>query len=289
MKMINPTPQSMSEEPAGSMILLFSMEGMGKTCSSLESAPGNLQAILSEKRDIKKNIIASGRDIKTLKYGYYEDYRGTVDYLADHNNFKDCDSILYDSISDSLELICKEAVTDEFQSKHKKAIEGRQDIDRRMFLENDVTWDSYDTMAEAQMNIIRLLGDHAKAGRTVICTARLGQPNKSQRAAGIEIVPLFKGIKFSDEAVGKFDLVGYVDTGYTYEKSEAKLPLTTFKSEATGKEYYVAKRPWVSFDKRPKMLTKFSGVAPDVEKGWNDMELNISEIVGYNKPKIKEK
>jgi len=286
MKMVKAT-QTMDSQSAGTMILLFSMEGAGKSTSSIESAPGNLQIICTEKRDIKKSILVSGRTWDTVSYSYHTDHRDTAEYLADHKNFEGCDTILLDSLSDLLELTCKETVTAEFQSKFKDAIKGNADIDRRLYQENDVSWDSYDTMAEATMNIIRLLGDHAAAGRTVICTARLGEPNKSQRAAKIEIVPLFKGIRFSSEAIGKFDLVGYVDTGFTYEKSEAKLPLIIDKiSDQEGHKgdpVYIAKRPFVSFDKRPKILTKFSGVAPDVTKGWNDIPLDIAEIVGWNK------
>jgi len=300
MKVVNAVEQLAKDITYGLLALIFGPIGVGKTCSLMQSLPGNLFAFSIEKRPIMRNLAPSGRDPKTFSYmeyeGYYDLRDGLASILKNEDGMLDkYDSFLFDSLSDMLIFTGGECRDASFMSKFKADVDGGKFIDKRLSKETKQSMEDWGAMAIAVLAIVDMLGELARKGKIVVCTARIDTPTDSQQLIGKKIAPLFKGNMFGDEYEGKFDMIGLVAEAHTPDINKAEPSHTVLyhtepdvtKGETVGKPMYKSKVPAVSFD-LAHAVTKKTGDAPDVKKGWNNLLLDFGVICGNGKAEVVE-
>jgi len=276
----------------GRFILIYGDMGVGKTCSALQSLWGKTCAILIEPRDIKLNIEASGRNIEDIGIAEYEDFQDMREFIADTNNFKDYDNILFDSLSHSLLLVGREISKNDFDAKYSKELGnegGRGNIDKALAKEMKMSLEDFGAMAESGIEIIRLLGLLVRMGKTVVCTARIDEPDIVRQNMGQTIAPLFKGKMFGQDMAGWFDLIGLVEPAVTYKEDKASdsTPIREDGKKLGDKPVYKSRIPMVSFDIKNRALSKYTGLPPN-GKGWNNLSLNFKAICNIEDKKLTE-
>jgi len=292
MKLVNAIEAFKNKKAVGRFILIYGDTNVGKTCSSMQSLSGTTAGIFTEPRDIEENIIASGRDLvkDPFPFDYWKDFNDLRVFLADHNNFKGVDNILFDGISHGMYLIGTEASHDEFMSEYGTQVKTGTKIDNSLAKEMKMSWSNYDTMAQGMLTIINLLGQLAKTGKTIVCTARLDEPSNAIKATGKNFAPLYKGKLFGKDVTAWFDLVGIVEDASTLEIGKAEVPPNIIgqTQDTEPKPIYKRKVPKVSFDK-PDAVTKRTGIAPNILNakgeplGWNKLPLDFGVICGNGK------
>lgn len=279
MKVVKAIETFASKVAMGLFILIYGDINVGKTCSSIQSLWGNTLGIFTEPRDIMVNLKASGRDASTFSYAYYTNFADLRAFLADHDNFKDVDTIFFDGISHGMHLVGKELAADDFESKYDKELKAKTHIDKAWSKETKMSLESYGAMASGMLLIIELLGEIVKTGKTVVCTARLDEPDAARKSMGKLTAPLYKGKMFGNDVSAWFDLIGLVKEGKTFDEDRAEQPAIALYKTEDGKSVYKRAIPSVSFN-LADAVTKRTGVAPDNEKGWNNLRLDFGVICG---------
>jgi len=289
MKVVKATDAFKAKGAIGQFILIYGDINVGKTCSSIQSLWGNTLGIFTEPRDIELNMEAAGRDPNTFYYDPdgWSDFADLREFLVDHNNFKDRDTILFDGISHGMHLIGKEMAADDFASKYATELKANTHIDKALSKELKMSLESYGTMANGMLLIIELLGDLVKLGKTVVCTARLDEPDAARKSMGKLTAPLYKGKMFGNDVSAWFDLIGIVTEKHTRHAEEAELPAIELYKDENDKPIYKRAIPSVSFN-LSDAVTKKTGVAPDNVKGWNDIPLDFGMICRVNNNVSKE-
>lgn len=285
MKAVKATEAFKAKGAIGQFILIYGDINVGKTCSSMQSLWGNTLGIFTEPRDIELNMEAAGRSSETFFYDPegWTDFADLRAFLLDHDNFKDMDNILFDGISHGMHLVGKEMASDDFVSKYSEQLKNNTWIDKAWSKETKMSLESYGAMASGMLLIIELLGELVKLGKTVVCTARLDEPDAARKSMGKLTAPLYKGKMFGNDVSAWFDLIGLVKEAYTMDPEKAEKPLSVMYNQDgdNGKPVYKSAVPCVSFN-LPDAVTKRTGVAPDDVKGWNNLLLDFRAICGVS-------
>jgi len=280
MKAIKATDAFAAKGAIGQFILIYGDINVGKTCSSIQSLWGNTLGIFTEPRDIQLNIEAAKRDPNTFYYDPkgWKNFADLREFLVDHDNFKDMDTILFDGISHGMHLVLKETARDAFLSTYGQQgeIEKSKFIDKALSKEMKTSQETYGTMASAMLLIIELLGDIVQTGKTVVCTARLDEPDDARKSQGKLTAPLYKGKMFGNDVSAWFDLIGLVEEKQTRKAEDAEQPLEELYKNDKNESVYKRAVPTVSFN-LAHAVTKRTGIAPS-ENGWNDIPLDFKAI-----------
>jgi len=279
MKVINAIDAFKDKGAKGLFILIYGDTNVGKTCSSIQSLWGTTIGIFTEPRDIEPNVEASGRDltVNPFYFDFWKDFNDLRAFLVNHDNFKDVDTILFDGISHAMHLVGKEMAKDDFESKYDKELKAKSHIDKALSKEMKMSLESYGTMANGMLLIVELLGDLVKTGKTVVCTARLDEPDAARKSMGKVSAPLYKGKMFGNDVSAWFDLIGLVKEAHTLDVDKAEQPAIALYKTEEGKSVYKSAVPSVSFN-LTDAVTKRTGIAPDDKKGWNGLLLDFRMI-----------
>lgn len=280
MKVVKASEAFKAKGAIGQFILIYGDINVGKTCSSIQSLPGNTLGIFTEPRDIELNLIASGRDPETFFYDPkgWKDFADLRAFLLDHKNFDNMDSILFDGISHGMHLVGKELAADDFGSKYSSELKAGTHIDKAWSKETKMSLESYGAMASGMLLIIELLGELVKLGKTVVCTARMDEPDDARKSMGKLTAPLYKGKMFANDVSAWFDLIGLVKEAHTRDKAQAEQPAVALYKDDKG-EVYQRRIPIVSFNLNDA-VTKRTGIAPSGKTGWNNLPLDFGVICG---------
>src|SRR5512139_1868605 len=89
--------QEISE--AGRLIMIYGPTGVGKTTTTLQTAPEPIILIQTEQRSLKPSLDAAGRPDLDIDVAVYENWNGLMEFVANPKNFERHRTVVLDSYS----------------------------------------------------------------------------------------------------------------------------------------------------------------------------------------------
>jgi hypothetical protein len=251
------TPDQLPET-AGSMHLYYGRAGVGKSVSTIQSAPDPILYIMVEPRDVKKFLTASGRGDVQIQFAFPEGWDDTIAFVNDLANFENFNSVVLDSISHLISISLSNEIEDEaFDSLDKK-----KGIDKPLAIRTKMSQEGYGALAGQMLRFTDAISRLSQVGKTVVCLAREEQNPKFNRA--LQGAPALKGQEYSKHMQGFFDFIGYV-----YDRSDEN-----------GNTVFP---PLVSFESDGSYWCKWNGLRP--EGGLSGKPFNIQRIIEVSQGK----
>lgn len=197
----------------GRFILEYGKTGVGKSLTTLLTAPApifllqtenrNLEPTLDCVRQFRPDLISNG----WLDIGMYDNFADTLEFLSLKE--KDLDkyrTILGDSLTDlmavKLPIEIQNEVFDAKKEEEKKV--------KQLITQSKLTLEGYGGLSAQTLRLTNTIARYTRDGKYVIFTARLDE-NPSW-ARHYNYAPLLKGREYGKDFEGMFDLIGYVQT-----------------------------------------------------------------------------
>jgi hypothetical protein len=240
-------------ERTGDVMMIYGEAGVGKSVSTIQTADLPMIYIMTEPRDVKKFVIASGRAEakEQVDFAFYEGYEGLIEFVCDESAFEKYKTIVLDSISHLIAINLSDEILDEsYESANKKKSE-----DKPLTMRAKMSQEGYGTLGSSMLRFTQALAKLSQQGRTIVCLARTESNPKYNR--NYSTGPALKGQEYSKHFAGFFDFIGLV--------------------EQRSKDGKVVYPPAVSFESDGSFLAKWTGAMPP--SGVVNRPLNISRIL----------
>ncbi len=203
MKLYNP---SELVETSGDMILLYGESGVGKSVTSIQTAPDPIVYIMAEGRDCLKMLTAAQRPNVKIKFGLYEDFDDLMKTVTDISFFDGAKTVIVDSLTHIMSICLSDEILDEsYEAMSAKDKLGGKDLAMRVKMSQE----GYGTLSGQMLRLTAALTKLSQSGKEVICIARVEQAPKWDRS--LAAAPALKGKEYSKYFTGFFDFIGLLD------------------------------------------------------------------------------
>ena len=239
-------------ERTGDVMMLYGSAGVGKSVTTIQTCDLPALYIMTEPRDVKKFVLASGREeAKTeIDFTFYDGFDGLIEFVCDESNFTKYRTIVLDSISHLIAINLSDEILDEsYDSSAKKS------ADKPLTMRAKMSQEGYGTLGSSMLRFTNAIAKLSQDGKTIICLARTESNPKYNRSYSEG--PALKGQEYSKHFAGFFDFLGLVES-----------------RSLDGKVIYP---PAVSFESDGSFLAKWTGVTP--KGGVANRILNVSKIL----------
>lgn len=253
----------------GRMILEYGATAVGKTVTTLLTAPAPILLIQAENRNLEPTLQCIEKfrpELLSNKNWFdvavYENFIDTMDFLNLHEDeISPKRTIIVDSLTDLMAIKLSQEIQDEtYDAKTEEDKKKKQLISQAK-----LTLEGYGGVAAQTIRFTDTIARYAQNGKYVILLARLDQNPSWGRH--YEFAPLLKGKEYGKDFEGMFDLIGYVTT-----RTEAIMDVD---GHDTGNER-VSFPPGISFESPDgSFMAKWTGVG-DVKK----FKMNWARILG---------
>ena len=243
-------PKELSET-TGSMMLLYGDTGVGKSVTTIQTAPDPIIYIMAEGRDVTKMLLAANRPDVKIKFGFYTTWDDMMETVANPENFKGARTLVIDSLT-HLISIC---LSDEILVESFDALDKKKEQEKKLTMQVKMSQESYGTLAGHMLRFTNLITKLTQDGLVVVCIARTESNPKFNRA--LSGSPALKGQEYGKHMQGFFDYIGYIEQ----------------RIEDEG----VAYPPYVSFESDGSFMAKWCGLMP--KNGVYRKPLDIAKIV----------
>jgi len=238
-------------EKNGSLVMLYGESGVGKSVSSLQTAECPILYIMTEPRDVKNFVRATGRDDIDVDFVFYEGWDSLIEFTLDHSNFEKYNTIILDSVSHLISI----NFSDEILEESYEALDAKKKADKAMTMRAKMSQEGYGTLATQMLRFTNAISKLTQSGKVVIFLARVESNPKYNRS--YSAAPSLKGQEYSKNFPGFFDFIGLVET-------RSKEGLTIYP-------------PSVSFEGDGSFMAKWTGLRP--EGGVANKVLNVDKIL----------
>ena len=243
------------EEHQGNLMLVYSIAGGHKTCTTIQTAEDPITYLTAEGRKIKTSIVAINRPDLKMKMGIYQGFGDLIDTIYDTKRFEGTKTVILDSLTHLMLVhLSQEILQENYDSKTDKE---REDMLKALTQQVKLSVEAYGTLSGQMNRLMRGLQMLTMAGYDVVCTARLADRPKWNRS--LSAAPALMGQEFSKSMDGFFDAIGYIEPWVAPELPEGKLPPTIGASTADTWSYYA---PLISFNPNEEYMAKWTGVMP---------------------------
>ena len=254
------------DEVQGNFMLAYAMAGGHKTCTIIQTAQDPLILLTAEGRKIKTSIVAINRPDLQMKVGVYEGFDDLMDTIYTPARFEGAKTVFLDSITHLMMIhLSQEILSENWASKSDA---DKAEIEKQLTMQVKLSEESYGTLAQQMNRLMRGLQGLTMAGYDVVCSARLSDRPKWNRA--LSAAPALMGKEFSKSMDGFFDMIGYIEP---WEPPEGKNPpkyytpdeIKVMSDDEKNKlladtwKYYA---PLISFNPNEEYLAKWTGVMP---------------------------
>jgi len=222
----------------GRIVLIYGEPGVGKTTAIFASALEPVWCAAFEPRNPRESIEVSGRPNADIDIAEYSDWYGFMDYLADFKNFERYNTLAFDSLSYLMNsLLAKEIEDESFEAREEK-----EKVYKVLINQAKMSQEGYGGLSSQMSRMMNLLGQYAKAGKTIILTALLAENPKWNRE--LAAAPALKGREFPLYLPGYCDLIGLVTPRVDADSNKVFPPLVQFESpDGSFMAKYTGKRP----------------------------------------------
>jgi hypothetical protein len=160
-------------------MMIYGEAGVGKSVSTIQTADLPMIYIMTEPRDVKKFVIASGRAEakEQVDFAFYEGYEGLIEFVCDESAFEKYKTIVLDSISHLIAINLSDEILDEsYESANKKKSE-----DKPLTMRAKMSQEGYGTLGSSMLRFTQALAKLSQQGRTIVCLARTESNPKYNR------------------------------------------------------------------------------------------------------------
>ena len=189
----------------GRFMLLYGGTGVGKTCSSLQTAPDPVMYLQTEPRSLKPSLDAAGRTDLDIDVAVYEDWAGLIEFVANPKNFGRHRTIVVDSYSHLMSV----GLSTEIEDQAHEARTEKERAVKPLASQTKLSQEGYGALSSLMFRLTAALGKLSRAGKIVIVTALLQESPKWNRE--LAAAPALKGREFPVNMPGFFDLIGLVE------------------------------------------------------------------------------
>lgn len=244
------------KQPTGDNILLYGEANVGKSVTTIQTAPDPIHYLMMEPKDVRKMITAANRPDLRIDFGFYEGFQELLEHILDPKHFPG-QSVVLDSITHLIGIHLSAELEDEsYEALDKKMRKDGGKIDKPMVMRSKMSEEAYGALAREMLRLTQALARLSQLGKTVICLARLEQNPKWNRE--LQAAPAFKGKEYAKHFAGFFDFIGLVEP----------------RVDENGNNIYP---PLVSFQDDGSFVSRWSGIMP--EKGVKYRPLDIERIL----------
>lgn len=248
MKLFSPSELTAT---AGDIMLIYSESGVGKSVTSIQTAPDPIIYIMAEGRDVTKMLTAANRPGVKIKFGFYSDWNDLMDTVCNPENFKGAKTIIIDSLTHIMSV----CLSDEILEESYDAMKEKDKVEKDLAMRVKMSQEGYGTLSGNMLRLTAALTRLSQLGHVVVLLARVEQNPKFNRA--LAAAPALKGKEYSKYFAGFLDFIGYMEPRVIDGK--------------------IAYPPYVSFQDDGSFLSKWTGVMP--EAGVYKRVLNIEKIL----------
>jgi DNA polymerase III delta prime subunit len=240
------------KETSGDMMLFYGESGVGKSVTSIQTAPAPILYIMAEGRDVSKMLKAAQRKNLEIEFAFYEGWDDMIKTINDPKNFTKYKSIIIDSLS-HLMSIC---LANEINEENFSATDKKKDIDKPLTMQVKMSLEGFGAMSGQMLRFTNAATRLTSQGHEIICLARLEQAPKFNRA--LQAAPALSGRDYPKHMQGFFDFIGLVES-HVGESGRVEYP------------------PLVSFESDGSFMAKWTGIMP--EGGVRHKVMNIERIL----------
>jgi len=242
-------------ETQGNFMLVYSIAGGHKTCTTIQTAEDPITYLTAEGRKIKTSLVAINRPDLKMKVGIYQGFDDLIDTIYTPNRFEGTKTVILDSLTHLMLVhLAQEVLQENFESKTDKE---REEMLKALTMQVKMSVEAYGTLSGQMNRLMRGLQGLTMAGYDVVCTARVADRPKWNRA--LTAAPALMGQEFAKSMDGFFDLIGYIEPWEPPELPEGVNPPTIGASIADTWKYYA---PLISWNPNDDYLAKYTGVMP---------------------------
>lgn len=214
------------EETQGNLLLVYAKSGEGKTATTLQTSEDPIVYLTGEGRKIKTTLEAIKRPNLQMKVGVYEGFSDLIDTVSDVSKFKGAKTIVLDSLTHIMMIHLADEILGENYNKLEK--ESKDEIDKVLTMQVKMSVEGYGTLAGQMNRLMGRLQGLTVAGFDVVCTARLeDRPKWNKAMIG---APALMGREFAKAMDGFFDFICLLETNHDAEGKIIYPPLASFVS-----------------------------------------------------------
>lgn len=219
------------------MMLLYADTGVGKSVTTIQTAPDPILYIMAEGRDVTKMLKAANRPGVKINFAFYEGWDDAIQMFNTPSIFEAYRSIVIDSLS-HLISIC---LSDEILEESYESMESKKKTEKDLTMRVKMSQEGYGTLAGQMLRFTNLATKLSAQGKVVICIARSESHPKFDRS--LVGAPALKGNEYSKHFTGFFDFIGYCE-------------------RRMGEDGKIAYPPYVSFESDGSFMAKWTGIMP---------------------------
>lgn len=254
-------------ESKGRMILLYGKTAVGKTVTTLLTAPAPVFLLQTENRNLEPTLecIRMYRPelLKSLGVGYYGGFQDTMEFLNRESKSLDkYRTIVVDSLTDLMAI----KLSQEIQNETYDAKTEDEKKKKQLISQSKLTLEGYGGVASQTLRFTDTVARYTRDGKYVVLLARLDE--SPSWARHYSFAPLLKGKEYGKDFEGMFDLVGYVEsrTEENVDTHEWKIVFPPGVSFESSSGSFMAKWTGAGDNKIRKLnLAKILNVPMDAE------------------------
>ncbi|HOO39809.1 MAG TPA: hypothetical protein PK653_00060 [Syntrophales bacterium] len=225
----------------GKFIVIYGETGVGKTASTLASAPLPIAYVRCEPRDPSDAIMAAKLDPRDIDIYDADNFLDLLAGLRDPKLFARHRTIFVDGASYLMNVSLSTEIEQE-------AFEAREEKEKRLkplVSQSKMSQEGFGGLSSQMSRMFNLLGKLSMEGKVVIVSALLAENPKWDRE--LSAAPAFKGREFPTNMPAFVDMIGLVQKRF----------------DEHGNIVYP---PFVSFEGDGSFICKFTGVKNDPNK-----------------------
>ena len=214
------------KEQKRTFALIYGETGVGKTVSTLMTAPRPILYFECEPRPVERT--AEGIDMTDIKIAHPENFFDLFDFVSE--NQKKIAEKYKTVFIDSLSFLMNVTLLGEIEEESAKA-EVFNTEKRPIVSLGRTDWAGYGALGSLMKRLCALLGKTAVEGSIVICSALLDDRPKWNRE--LSAAPAFAGKDFPRDMPSYFDIIGLVEERKNEQGEVIYPPIIRVKSDGS--------------------------------------------------------
>ena len=213
-------------QDTGDIILAYGATGVGKSVSTLQSAPEPIFYFMTEPRNPLKFVHATGRTDIDVDFGFYSDWNDMFEWFSEKDNTLKYQSIVIDSLT----FLSNIALNFELIDEHYESKTATEKSDKQLIMRTKLSQEGFGGLSGQLLRFTNMISKLSQDGKTVVLLALLEQNPKFNKA--LVGAPALKGKDFPKALPGFMDFIGLVETQLDENEQVIYPPTIDFRGDA---------------------------------------------------------
>ena len=212
---------------SGDILLFYGESGVGKSVSTLQTAPDPILYFLTEPRDPRKFLQAAGRPDVKIKFGFYESWDDTMQFFIDPKNTEWARTIVVDSLT----FLSNIQLTSEIEDQSWDSRTDKEKSDKPIIMRTKMSLEGFGGLAGQMTRFVNIISKLSQSGKTIILLSLLEQNPKFNRE--LSAGPALKGKDFPKTLPGFCDFIFLVEPRIDDKGNVLYPPLITVRGDGS--------------------------------------------------------